>query len=88
MREATPDVALTSTLQDDLQYCVERLVRGLGSYRKGARQGFAVALTELLSSFPHVTAGEVLALVDRHLQPAGSSKAEVCWYAFCRPCCK
>lgn len=64
-------------LQEDLQYCVERLVRGLGSNRKGARQGFSVALTELLATFPQVTAGQVLALVDRHLQPAGSAKAEV-----------
>ena len=64
-------------LQEDLQYCVERLVRGLGSNRKGARQGFSVALTELLATFPQVTAAQVLALVDQHLQPVGSAKAEV-----------
>lgn len=64
-------------LQEELQYCLERLVRGLGSNRKGARQGFSIALTELLATFPQVTGGQVLALAERHLQPARSAKAEV-----------
>ena len=29
------------------QYTIKRLVRGLGSSREGARQGYAVALTEV-----------------------------------------
>ena len=71
-------------LQEDLQYCVERLVRGLGSNRKGARQGFSIALTEVLASFPQqVTPGEVLSLVAKHLQPSGSAKAEVRGHAAC-----
>ena len=71
-------------LQEDLQYCVERLVRGLGSNRKGARQGFSIALTEVLASFPQqVTPGEVLSLVEKHLQPSGGAKAEVRGRAAC-----
>lgn len=70
--------------EDQLQYCVERLVRGLGSNRKGARQGFSIALTEVLASFPQqVAPGEVLSLVEKHLQPSGSAKAEVRGRAAC-----
>jgi hypothetical protein len=44
------------TPSEDLNYALKRLVRGLSSYRDGARQGFALGLTEvhlrlLLSSF-------------------------------------
>ena len=34
---------------ENLAYAVERLVRGLSSSREGARQGFAVCLTEVRS---------------------------------------
>ena len=34
----------------EMNYCLKRLVRGLASSREGARQGFAMALTEV--SFP------------------------------------
>ena len=34
-------------LCDNLSYSVKRLVRGLSSNRDGARQGFAVCLTEV-----------------------------------------
>jgi len=31
----------------EMSYCLKRLVRGLASSREGARQGFAMALTEV-----------------------------------------
>ncbi|CAI8031340.1 rDNA transcriptional regulator pol5 [Geodia barretti] len=53
----------------DIRYSLQRLVRGLASGRKRARQGFFVALTELLAMCEEVTVEEVLKLVDTHLQP-------------------
>lgn len=38
--------ALTPDAQE-MAYCLKRLVRGLASSREGARQGFAMALTEV-----------------------------------------
>lgn len=35
------------TPSEDLNYALKRLVRGLSSYRDGARQGFALGLTEV-----------------------------------------
>lgn len=52
-------------------YVVRRLVRGLGSGRDGARQGFSLALTLLLESVAGLGAREVLLLLDAFLeQPA------------------
>ena len=39
---------------ENLAYAVERLVRGLSSHREGARQGFAVCLTEV-SAYSYYT---------------------------------
>ncbi|RKP07584.1 DNA polymerase phi-domain-containing protein [Thamnocephalis sphaerospora] len=46
---------------DDVLYALKRLVRGLPSPRQGARQGFALALTELLASLDFLS---VKTLVD------------------------
>ncbi|CAN7986968.1 unnamed protein product [Ixodes hexagonus] len=51
----------------ELNYTVERLVKGLPSTRKCARVGFAAALSQILQVFPSVSAGEVLEYIDRHL---------------------
>ncbi len=37
-----------------LQYSLDRLTKGLYSQREGAKQGFSLALTEVLSTFPHI----------------------------------
>lgn len=37
----------SETFKTDMDYSVKRLIRGLASSRAGARQGFAVALTEV-----------------------------------------
>jgi hypothetical protein len=39
----------------NLEYSLKRLVRGLGSGRDAARQGFAAGLSQLLKNFPEVT---------------------------------
>ena len=67
-------------------YALRRLVRGLGSGRQGARQGFATALSLLLSKQADqlcdhggqfVDAGDVLALIDSCLEAGASMKAGV-----------
>jgi hypothetical protein len=67
-------------------YALRRLVRGLGSGRQGARQGFATALSLLLSKQadqhshhggPFVDAGDVLILIDSCLEAGSSMKAGV-----------
>lgn len=44
----------------DLTYAVNRLTRGLSSNRAAARQGFALALTEVLRIFPNVSIKDVV----------------------------
>lgn len=43
-----------SGMCENLTYAVERLVRGLSSNRAGARQGFAVCLTEVSNHYTSV----------------------------------
>lgn len=61
---------------EDLKYSVKRLVKGLASSRKGARPGFATALTEVLSEFNCLTPEQVLGLIKENLSVTGSAKAE------------
>ncbi|KAL9986840.1 hypothetical protein ACROYT_G001046 [Oculina patagonica] len=60
---------------DELEYSVTRLVKGLASSRKGARQGFATVLTEVLSEFGSLSPERVLSLIAKTLEVTGSSKA-------------
>ena len=62
---------------DELEYSVTRLVKGLASSRKGARQGFATVLTEVLSGFASLSPGGMLRLIAETLEVTGSSKALV-----------
>ncbi|XP_055942572.1 myb-binding protein 1A-like protein [Argiope bruennichi] len=50
----------------DLQYCLERLVRGLASSRDSARLGFSLLLTEILKHMD-VEIEDILELVKQHL---------------------
>ena len=59
-------------------YVLKRLVRGLGSGRQGARQGFALALTALLGARPSLSPASVLELMDQHL-PFSKSMQASCW---------
>lgn len=66
--------AAESTASDvDTSYTLTRLVNGLGSSNDAARQGFAVALTELVSRLPYEQARTVLPLVLSTSTPTGSA---------------
>lgn len=58
---------------DELEYSVKRLVKGLASSRKGARQGFATVLTEVLSKFVSLSPERVLKLIGENLEVTGSA---------------
>ncbi|KAI5479615.1 DNA polymerase phi subunit [Pseudohyphozyma bogoriensis] len=61
----------------DTPYAVKRLVNGLGSSNEASRQGFAVALAELLARLPPKKADEVLPLILSTSTPtAGSDSRE------------
>ncbi|KAI8850537.1 DNA polymerase phi-domain-containing protein [Chytridium lagenaria] len=51
-------------LKDEISYGLRRLLRGLPSSRDGARQGFAVALAELLTLDTSITIGTVLDILE------------------------
>ena len=62
---------------DELEYSVKRLVKGLASSRKGARQGFATVLTEVLSKFVSLSPERVLKLSGENLEVTGSAISTV-----------
>lgn len=55
-------------------YSLKRLVRGLGSGRQAARQGFALSLTLVLSSIKSIPVQGILKLVEVHLPNSKSQK--------------
>lgn len=59
------------TLSDELTYCLRRLVRGLASSRQGARQGFALVLTELMRAFEEVEVKNVLDIMEETMAVTG-----------------
>ncbi|TPX35785.1 hypothetical protein SmJEL517_g01918 [Synchytrium microbalum] len=60
----------------DVSYALKRLLRGLASSRQGARQGFAVALTELLTVIPHVRLSRLIELLLSVSEISGSMKSQ------------
>lgn len=60
--------------KDEISYSLKRLVKGLSSSRKAARQGFATALTHVLNKFSTIDTQEVLDLMSEHLAVQGSFK--------------
>jgi hypothetical protein len=58
-------------------YALRRLVRGLGSNRAAARQGFAVALGALLGHVGCCSAHDLLQLLDGCLEVSASMKGAV-----------
>ncbi len=68
-----------SSDEDQFSYVVGRLVRGLGSSQVSARQGFFVALVELLRrrKGEERVAEEVLGLLKEHLQHSGSKSVSI-----------
>jgi len=61
-------VADTAGAGPELLYSLKRLVRGLSSSRDGARQGFALALTNVRSSSSSSSSAAAAAAVSRGLQ--------------------
>ena len=61
----------------DLQYSLKRLIRGLASSRDGAREGFCLALVQLLRTRPEIDGLECFALAKELLQvPKGGTSQE------------
>ncbi|KAI9246187.1 DNA polymerase phi-domain-containing protein [Sporodiniella umbellata] len=60
----------------DVSYAVRRLIRGLSSSRQGARQGFSLALTELLAVVDLISVGLVLDLLFKWTEITGSMKGD------------
>ncbi|KAJ3004845.1 DNA-directed DNA polymerase [Thoreauomyces humboldtii] len=60
----------------DVSYGLKRLLRGLPSSRDGARQGFAVALTELLRGLDFLNVTTVLSLLTKLTQTEGAKGQE------------
>ncbi|BFZ00082.1 hypothetical protein BsWGS_03121 [Bradybaena similaris] len=57
-----------------LQYCQERLIRGLSSGRKFARVGFSVALVQLLRENEEMDTSKILSTIKDKLKNVGPEK--------------
>lgn len=62
---------------DDLKYTLKRLVKGLASSRKAARQGFAMALIEIVLLFDSISVEDILELMKESLTVTKNSSAQV-----------
>ncbi|KAG5456631.1 MAG: hypothetical protein BJ554DRAFT_3577 [Olpidium bornovanus] len=58
----------------DVSYALKRLLRGLPSSRDGARQGFALALTEVLAFLDFLDVSTVLDLIAQHTEVSSGLK--------------
>lgn len=68
--------ALKLICHQEVHYALNRLVRGLNSPRQGARQGFSLALTELITSvlMPFTPCHILFRIINRHTETTGSMK--------------
>ncbi|KAJ2715652.1 DNA-directed DNA polymerase [Coemansia spiralis] len=78
---ATDEIAATEQDLDricagDVSYAVRRLIKGLGSSRDGARQGYSMALAELLGRIPCISAKLVLDLLWASTEATRSMKGQ------------
>ena len=74
-KEGDSAAALGEHCAPEVQYAIQRLVRGLTSSRRGARQGFALALTEILASVcPEVPTSLLLDLMKSHTKISAGMK--------------
>ncbi|XP_072048043.1 myb-binding protein 1A-like protein isoform X2 [Amphiura filiformis] len=58
----------------EVEYTLQRLVKGLASGRKGARLGYVTVLAELLEKVPRISLDEILTLVQDHLVVKGKKE--------------
>ncbi|KAI8074718.1 DNA polymerase phi-domain-containing protein [Gongronella butleri] len=75
-QSVSTEAQLDSQCATDVAYAVRRLIRGLPSSREGARQGFSLALTELLAVMDMLTTHLVLDLLERHTDRIEASNNE------------
>ncbi|KAJ2993793.1 hypothetical protein HDV02_002069 [Globomyces sp. JEL0801] len=68
--------AMAESLAPEVQYALKRLLRGLASSRDAARQGFAVALTELLILLPNLAASLTLSLLHDLTEKNGTKTGQ------------
>ena len=66
----------SASLCSDTEYTLKRLVRGLGSSRESARQGFAACLADLLKTIAKIDLQYVLVILDEHTKVTGSMKGQ------------
>ncbi|TMW69360.1 hypothetical protein Poli38472_001516 [Pythium oligandrum] len=71
----------STPFDDDVQYTLKRLVRGLASSRDAARQGFSAALSALLAAFPEAislqsTLDVLLEAMEVHANMKGMEQRE------------
>jgi hypothetical protein len=72
-----PGVAGLTARASPQVYTLKRLARGLASSNKGARQGYALALTTALQQLQCVSPAGMLDLVDSSVEVKGSQKGPV-----------
>ncbi|OUM63774.1 hypothetical protein PIROE2DRAFT_9638, partial [Piromyces sp. E2] len=74
--EDTSIERLEALCSPDVLYALKRLIRGLTSSRDSSRQGFSVALTELLSMLSFITISDVLTLLEKATEITNGMKAQ------------
>ncbi|XP_065640104.1 myb-binding protein 1A-like protein isoform X1 [Hydra vulgaris] len=60
----------------EIEYTVQRLVKGLSSGRKAARQGYATALTHVLLCFDQINLAEVFEMMEKFNSVKSSFKGQ------------
>ncbi|KAL1914929.1 uncharacterized protein VTP21DRAFT_7845 [Calcarisporiella thermophila] len=76
LKETLSEKKLDELCATDVSYAVKRLIRGLPSSRLGARQGFSLALTELLLQLDFMTAKLVLDMLYKYTAISGGMKGD------------
>ncbi|KAJ1668954.1 DNA-directed DNA polymerase, partial [Coemansia sp. RSA 25] len=74
--QAQTEADLDRICASDVSYAVKRLVKGLASPRDGARQGYSIALSELLSRISCISVKVVLDLLWKYTMATKSMKGQ------------
>ncbi|KAJ2743680.1 DNA-directed DNA polymerase [Coemansia sp. BCRC 34301] len=74
--QAQTEEDLDRICASDVSYAVKRLVKGLASPRDGARQGYSIALSELLSRINCISVKVVLDLLWKYTMATKSMKGQ------------
>ncbi|KAJ2809962.1 DNA-directed DNA polymerase [Coemansia furcata] len=74
--QAQTEADLDRICASDVTYAVKRLIKGLASPRDGARQGYSIALSELLSRIDCISVKVVLDLLWKYTMATKSMKGQ------------